>query len=461
MPVTNAQEIGTWQHFTLIFGYLRVFRGKLRLEPFQITLKKGYNPECYNLTMAFMRLFSRKPPPSGRSFARFDHPLRGRTVLQVVPALDSGGVERTAVDVAAGLASVGARALVASTGGRMVGELQARGGVFIPFPAATKNPLLILRNASLLAGLIRDEGVDLVHARSRAPAWSSLIAARARDVPFVTTYAGAYNAQNSLKNLYNSVMARGDTVIANSHFTAHLIVSQHRSAQARLRVIPRGVDLSRFTPELVDPARIAQLRKSWSVDSDVRIVLLAGRITAWKGTMVLVDAAARLRANGLQDVVFVLAGDVQGDGHFARAVDERILSHGLQGIVKRVGHCADMPAAFLTSSLAVMPSTEPEAFGRVAVEAQAMGCPVVVSDHGAVAETVLAPPEVSGEYRTGWRVAPRNGAALAEAIEIALSLGASARSALGERARKHVETHFSLEGMITQTLDVYAALLCH
>jgi glycosyltransferase involved in cell wall biosynthesis len=398
--------------------------------------------------------------PAGARFPQTSvHPLGGRTILQIIPELEAGGAERTAVDIAAGLAAVGARALVATEGGRLVGELQAKGGVWAPFPAGTKNPLAMMLNVRRLARLCLDEGVALVHARSRAPAWVALGAARALNLPFVTTYHGSYSGRSPIKIRYNAVMARGDVVIANSHYTAGLIRAMHPEAGGRIRVIYRGTDFRVFSPSAVAPERVEALRKAWGVAPHERVVLLAARLTGWKGQKVLIEAAARLKAQGLNEVAFILAGDPQKRDSYVRELDALIEARGLKGRVRRVGHCADMPGALLAASVVTVPSTAPEAFGRSAVEAQAMGAPVVVSDLGAVPETVLAAPDVAPAERTGWRVPAGDAAALADAIGAALSLGASAREALATRARTHVERHFSLERMTVDTLDVYATLL--
>ncbi|GJE00995.1 glycosyltransferase family 4 protein [Methylobacterium isbiliense] len=388
------------------------------------------------------------------------HPLAGTTILQVIPELDAGGAERTTVDVAAALAAVGARALVATEGGRLVGELQAKGGIWVPFPARTKNPVAMALNVGRLARICRAEGVTLVHARSRAPAWVALGACRRLGLPFVTTYHGSYSSRTPVKQLYNSVMARGDAVIANSHYTAELIRAEHPQAtEARMRVIYRGTDLAAFSAAQVEPGRVEALRRAWGVAPHERVVLLAARLTGWKGQRVLIEAAAALRAQGLRDFAVVLAGDAQGRTAYVRELDALVAAHNLSGIVRRVGHCTDMPAAFRAASVVAVPSTEPEAFGRSAVEAQAIGTPVVVSDLGAVRETVLAPPEVARTERTGWRVPAGEAVPLAEAIAEALQLGASARDGLARRARQHVERNFSLERMTADTLEVYAALL--
>ena len=387
------------------------------------------------------------------------HPLGGRTILQIIPELEAGGAERSAVDIAAGLTRAGARAVVATEGGRLVGELQAKGGIWASFPAGTKNPVAMLYNVRRLAKLCLDEGVGLVHARSRAPAWVALGAARALNLPFVTTYHGSYAGRSSVKILYNSVMARGDAVIANSHYTAGLVRSLYPQAAERIRVIHRGTDFAKFSPSAVAPDRVEVLRKAWDVAPHERVVLLAARLTGWKGQKVLIEAAAKLKSEGMSDVAFVLAGDAQGRDSYVRELDKLIDTNGLKGVVRRVGHCVDMPAAFLAASVVTVPSTEPEAFGRSAVEAQAMGAPVVVSDLGAVPETVLTAPEVAPQERTGWRVPPGDAAALAEALAAALAMGASAREAMATRARLHVERHFSLERMVEDTLDVYISLL--
>ncbi len=387
------------------------------------------------------------------------HPLSGRTILQIIPDLDAGGAERTAVDIAKGLTDAGARALVATEGGRLVAELQAKGGVWLPFPAATKNPLAMALNIGRLARLCRDEGVELVHARSRAPAWVALAATRRLRLPFVTTYHGSYASRSTVKALYNSVMARGDVVIANSGYTAELILARHGFARERIRIVHRGTNFSAFAPAAVTPERIQALRKAWGVEPHQRIVLLPGRLTGWKGQRVLIEAARILRDSGDSDTAFILAGDPQGRDGYVRELDQQIAAAELKDRVKRVGHCADMPAALLCAAVVTVPSTEPEAFGRVAVEAQAMGAPVIVSDLGAVPETVLAPPQTLPSERTGWRVPAGDAAALAAALGEALALRPSARDALARRARLHVEQHFSLETMVAETLDVYCALL--
>ena len=251
-------------------------------------------------------------------------------ILQIVPELSAGGAERTAIEMAEAITLAGGRALVLSAGGRLEDELAEAGGELIRFPAKTKNPIAILFNALRLVWLIRGRGVSLVHARSRAPAWSALLAARRTRRCFVTTYHGIYNQKSRLKALYNSVMARGDAVICNSRYTANLVCERHPEAAARVGVIYRGVDLKSFDPAAVSAERVRELREQWGVPAGKRIVLLPARLTRWKGQTVLIDAAAQLFARGdYGDVVFVLAGDEQGRSSFKAELEASIEQHGL------------------------------------------------------------------------------------------------------------------------------------
>ena len=392
------------------------------------------------------------------AFPSTSRPLSGRTILQIVPDLQSGGAERATIDIAEALHMAGARALVASVGGRMVSELQAKGGVWLPFPAATKNPLSMALNSYRLARILREEAVDLVHARSRACAWVGHYAARRAGTRFVTTFHSIYGGVSPIKQRYNSIMAAGDLVIANSHFTARHVAELYPQAERRIVVIARGLDLRAFSPSAVEPARVERIRASWGVARHERVVLLPARLSARKGHLVLIDAAKQLLADGLSDVRFICAGDAP-NAAFRANVEAHIARAGLEGVVRTPGYCADMPAAYLAASVAIAPSTTPEAFGRIAIEAQAMGAPVVVSDLGAAVETVLAPPQVDAADATGWRAPAGDAAALARAIREALELRPSARDALTTRARLHVQTHFSVERMCGATLDAYELVL--
>lgn len=384
--------------------------------------------------------------------------LKDKTVLQLIPSLSGGGSERIALALAEALAHAGARALVAAGPGGLVSELQAKGGIWIPFPARTRNPLAMLMNVQKLAALIRREKIDLVHVHSRASAWSALAATRLTKKPIVTSYHSSYGGRAPATTVYNSIMARGDAVIAHSRFTAALIARSYPWARQNIHVVGAGVDFRDYSPGIVDPGRVAALRQHWGVAAHEHIVLLSARLSSLKGHKVLIEAAHLLTRQGLSHTRFILMGDVPSRGGGLKDLDMLIAKYQLQGIVQRVGRCSDLPAAYLSAAVVVVPSTEPEAFALTAVEAQALGTPVIVSDLGAVAETVVAPPEVPPEARTGWRVPPNHPQKLAEAILQALALGASAKDAIGMRARQHVIKTFSMDQMTGHILALYAGL---
>ncbi len=382
------------------------------------------------------------------------------TILQIIPELDTGGAELSTIEIAGAIEAAGGRAIVLSEGGRLVQSLRDTGAELQFFAAAAKSPVRLLWNAHRIANIIRRDGVDLVHARSRAPAWSAFIATRRTGVPFVTTYHGAYAERTALKRAYNSVMARGDAVIANSHYTADLIRMRYGTPASRLHVIYRGIDGREFDPGHVAQMRVAALRKDWGVGENARVVLQAARLTGWKGQTVLIEAARLLKQQGrLAGAVFVFAGDSQGRSAYKASLAQAALAAGLEGRIRLVGHVHDMAAAFLTAHVAVVASTEPEAFGRAAIEAQAMGTPVIATDIGAPPETVLSAPRVADEAATGWLVPPSDADCLADAIGDALALSPEERAAMGARARAHVMAKFSLPVMKRQTLAVYDALL--
>ena len=377
-------------------------------------------------------------------------------ILQLIPRLDTGGAEQATIDITGALVKAGARALVATEGGRMACSVIELGGEIVELPLATKNPAAIWWNARRLARLCVAQGVALIHARSRAPAFSGLMAARRLGIPFVATYHGAYGGTSAVKTWYNGVMARGDAVIANSRYTARLIAERHNSPAERIHVIPRGIDLVRFDPAAVTPARIAALRAQWGVRTDQPVIVSAARLTDWKGQRVIVDAAALLARDGrLGDAAVVLAGDAQGRDGYVEELRVAISKAGLGAQVILGGHCEDIPAAFLTATLSVIASTKPEAFGRVSAESLAMGTPVVSTNIGAPPETLAHP----GGEQLGWLVLPGDAAALAGAMAAALNLPAAERARLGLLAREHVAAHFSLAQMQLGTLVLYDRLL--
>ena len=388
---------------------------------------------------------------------RGTHRLAGRTVLQIVHSLADPDTDHAAIDIAAALAAAGARPLVAAPMGRLVSELQANGGVWLDFPTQSRNPLAMLLLARRLHTLIGREQVDLVHARSRRAGWIAYGAVRQAKIPLVTSLSQISPGQSIIRQRYTSVMAKGDTVITGSKFAAATITSLYPAAAGHVTLVRPGVDLKPFNPTAIAPTRVQALRNAWEIAPDERILLLVAKPSIWKGHKVLIEAVRLLVERGLDDLKLVFVGDARGV--FGREIELAVRAADMKRRVKRVADCADMPAALLASAVVVVPSIESEAFGRVAVEAQGVGTPVVVSDLGALPETVLAPPDVEPGRRTGWRISPSDPVLLAEALNEALALGASGRDAMGLRARKQVEERFSIQRMARETLDAYAALL--
>ncbi|MGE5145711.1 MAG: glycosyltransferase family 4 protein [Candidatus Eiseniibacteriota bacterium] len=374
---------------------------------------------------------------------------RGPVILQVLPSLVTGGVERGTVDVAGAVVAAGGTAIVVSAGGPMVHELERVGARHITLPVDSKNPLVMRRNVDRLEAIIRAEGVDLVHARSRAPAWSALAAARRAGVPFITTFHGTYGAGNLLKRRYNAVMTKGARIIAISDFIAEHIRDVYKVDPARIRVIHRGVDLSIFDPAKVPPARIIQLARDWRLPDGAQVVMLPGRLTRWKGQTVFLEALAKL---GRDDICAVVLGSDQGRTAYSEELSRLVEKLGLQHVVRFVEQCRDMPAAYMLADVVVSASTDPEAFGRVVTEAQAMGKPVIATDHGGARETVL-------EGQTGWLVPPGDASALAEAIGRALTLPQMDYRRMSALATATVRHSFTKSGLCAATLALYRDVL--
>ncbi|MEE9347173.1 MAG: glycosyltransferase family 4 protein [Robiginitomaculum sp.] len=361
-------------------------------------------------------------------------------VLQVVPALSAGGVERTTIEIAQALTNAGHSAHVASAGGRLEGELITAGGIFHELPMDSKNPAKLRSNSRTLIKLIKAEKIDIVHARSRAPAWAAHAAARACNVPFVTTYHGIYNAKSRLKRRYNAIMAKGDIIIANSQFTCEHIIKTHGVERARIVVIPRGVDMARFDPRAIKASDIKAQRAAWGAGAGETCLLLPGRLTGWKGQRVAIKALAKARQT--LSAKLILLGDAQGRDDYVTELKVLAESLGVAEDVIIPGHSDNVPLALASADMVISASTDPEAFGRVAAEAQAMGKWVIASDHGGARETVI-------DGATGARTAVGDSDALAGAILSAPSFDKA-------KSRAHIAQNFSDSQMKAKTLAVYA-----
>jgi glycosyltransferase involved in cell wall biosynthesis len=372
---------------------------------------------------------------------------RPPAVLQVLPRLVTGGVERGTVEVAAALVAAGWKAVVASAGGPMVREIERAGALHVQLPLASKNPFTMRRNVERLVELVRRERIDIIHARSRAPAWSARAAARRVRCHFVTTFHNTYGDETWFKRRYNSIMAEGERVIAISRFVGEHAMRVYGVPPGKLRVIERGVDFNRFDPERVSAERVIHLAREWQLPDGVQVVMLPGRLTRWKGQLVLVDAVARLERRDLR-CVLVGAGEVR----YRQQLLDTIARKGLGGLFQVIEDCRDLAAAYMLADVVISASTRPEGFGRVIAEAQAMGRPVIATDHGGAREIVL-----DGE--TGWLVPPNDPEAMGAAIADALALAPADRLALARRAIAHMRAHFTTQAMTDRTLAVYEEIL--
>ncbi len=374
---------------------------------------------------------------------------RAPTVMQVLPALVTGGVERGAVDIAGAVAAAGGRAIVVSAGGPMVHEVTRVGGEHIKLPVDSKNPFVMYKNIRRLADVAVAENVDIIHARSRAPAWSAWHAAKRGNTHFVTTFHGTYGHANFLKRRYNAIMTQGERIIAISDFIAGHINRIYGIPPAKIRVIHRGVDLERFDLAKVSQERVINQAEKWRLPDGVPVIMLPGRLTRWKGQTVFIEAIKKL---GRDDIQCLIVGSDQGRIDYRKELEREIESFGMSSVIHVIDHCDDMPAAYMLTDLVVSASTEPEAFGRVMAEAQALGRQVIATDHGGARETVIA-------GKTGWLTPPDDADALAAALSEALNQDPATRESFAEAAMAHVRENFSKQHMCAQTLDVYNEVL--
>ncbi len=372
------------------------------------------------------------------------------TVMQLLPELNSGGVERGTLEVGRHLAAHGNTSIVVSGGGRLVPQLEREGSRHFRMKIGSKSPLALLLIPSLRR-LIVEQQVDILHLRSRMPAWVGRLAwltlRPSRRPVLVTTFHGFYSV-----NAYSAVMTKGDGVIAVSR-SIHRHIAERYGRKEGVRLIFRGVDQEHFSPHNVAPERVEALRTQWQLVPGLPVVALPGRLTRLKGQEFFIRALSRLNDSDFQAVIIGDTGDNPG---YTAELRTLIDSCGLGERVKMVGYCADMPAAFLLADIVVSSSSsEPEAFGRTTAEAMSMGCPVVVTAHGGSLETVIP-----GE--NGWLVEPADSEGLSSALREALSTlrdDPAAMAALGERNRQRVKRYFSADAMCRQTETFYRQLL--
>jgi glycosyltransferase involved in cell wall biosynthesis len=374
-------------------------------------------------------------------------------ILQILPALNEGGVEVGTIQLARYLHGQSIFNMVASSGGKMVGSLEQIDVPHIVLPLETKNPLTIFRNAYRLKNAIEKHRITHVHARSRAPAWSAYIACALINasgknayVNFLTTFHGIYGEKPAIKRWYNSVMLKGDAVIANSEFVKNHIARVYGDTGKPIYVVHRGNDLERFNPAALEQGAVDAVRRSMGANEETPLILMVGRLTAWKGQTVLLSALARLK-----DTPWVAAFAGSAENAAYKLDLERMRKEaGIEDRVQLLGGRDDVPLLYRAADIAVSASTEPEAFGRVAIEAQAMETGIIATAHGGSLETVI-----DGE--TGFLVEPSNPAALAAALSRALT-DLRAFASMGKAGRLHVCEKLTEEEMCRGETAVYAAL---
>lgn len=371
-------------------------------------------------------------------------------VLQVLPELNQGGVELGTIEIASELQKRGIKNFVASAGGRMEGNLERLKVKHFTLPLKTKNIFKMWLNSLRLAKIIKENGITIVHARSRAPAWSAYWAAKKCGVHYMTTFHGTYGlGPHGIKKIYNQVMTFGERVIAISNHIKEHIIKNYGTDESKIRLIARCVNMDNFDVENTSAERMIKFLEDNQIPSDKPLITLIGRLTNWKGQKLLINAL-----NKIKDLDFhcLLIGDDQGRTKYSDELHDMIEQFGMENRYTFIRHVTDVPAAMLVSDIVLSTSIEPEAFGRIAIEGQAMGRIVIASDIGGSKETVI--DGVTGKlFKSG------DADDLANAIKWALSLSTEEREKIGTEAVKNVKEHFTKQIMCDKTISVYEEII--
>ena len=377
--------------------------------------------------------------------------LSGRqpVIVQILPALVRGGVERGTVEMAQAIQAAGGHAVVISNGGPLVRHIERCGGKHIALPVHAKNPLRWPGLRRQLKIIFQAENADIVHVRSRVPAWLALTLAKSMGIATISTVHSRFTARSFLKRRYNAKLLDAGQVIAISDYVHGLITSQYIGVEDRLTVVHRGVDTDTFDPAAVSQARIINFADTVALPEDVPVIMMPARSSSWKGHHILLDALAKLK-----DLNFVclFVGASDGKAGFVKDITDYAHAHGLEGRFRLTPVVDDMPAALMVADVVVMPSITPEPFGRVALEAQAMGRPIVAFAHGGAVESIE-------HGKTGWLATPGDVHSLAENMRTALTLKPRARNTFAAHARAHINEHFSTDKMCQETLKIYRRML--
>lgn len=371
-------------------------------------------------------------------------------VLQVLPELEMGGVELGTLEIASELQKKGIKNFVASQGGRLVYDLDKLKVKHLTLPLKSKNIFTMLKNANKLSEFIKENGINIVHARSRAPAWSAYWAAKKTGVKFMTTFHGTYGlGLKGIKKFYNRVMVYGELVIAISEHIKKHMLANYKIIEDKIRLVHRCVDIEKFNPEAISPERMINKIKEYNIPDDKPVILLVGRVTRWKGQHLLVEALSKLKT---KNYYCLIAGDEQGRVNYVNEIKQLAEKHHLEDRIGFYGKVLDAPALMMVSNIILSTAIEPEAFGRISVEGQAMGKIVIASNIGGSLETIE-------DCKTGKLFASNDAQSLAEALDWALKLTAKEKEKISAAAIKNVRNNFTKQIMCDKTVDVYYELL--
>ena len=387
--------------------------------------------------------------------SKLDLNYKNKRILQIIPNMEIGGAERTVLEITSFLKDTEFSSLVLTSGGKLIGELEKENIEVIKLKIDKKNPYSIIKNFFLFIKIFREKKIDLIHVRSRAPAWSAIFAAKKIGIPVLTTWHGHVSNSSFIKKIYNSIMLKGDAVIANSAYTAERISKIYNIDLNKIDIISRGVNVESFEGSKFSNTEISNMRKMWSVDDNKIIILFPARLTRWKGHLVTIEAINLLKKEKFFDhVIFLFAGEKAGAENYIKKLNSIITKFKLQENIKLVERIENMPLAYLASDIVLSPSIEPEPFGRIPIEAQAAGKTIIASDHGAVKDTIK-----NGNNFTGFKVKPNDPQALSIAIKQSITMDKKDLTKMHERAISNVKNNFSLENMCKKTLEVYKRLL--
>ena len=377
-------------------------------------------------------------------------------VLQVIPKLGYGGAETGCYDLAHYLHEMKCKSYIITSGGELIKYIDKKKVTVIRLPVQSKNPLLILINSIIITFIIFFLNISIVHARSRAPAWSCYIATRITRRKFVTTFHGAYNFNNSIKKFYNSVMIKSDLLIAGSNFIFSHIQENYEkylNRKKKFLVIFRGINTEYFDPETLKQADVIKLKNSWKLDGGKKIILLPGRLTYWKGQEIFIESLSKFRSTNPQiEFIGIILGNDQGRKVYGKKLERLVQQHRLSDVIKFVENCKIMPLAYELADIVISSSVEPEAFGRVAVEAQSMKKPIIASNIGGSNETIV-------NNKTGFLFESGSADSLSDKLTEVINLDTSTLNSIGNEGRKNVLKKFNIEKMCFNTYSEYKKLL--